>query len=185
MTSAKNNDYAAGGLLLLFFLLSIFLTKSFLSTRLPVQDRGEEKVFIGVEGDVRFPGTYGFNRSPDLQRLIERAGGLSRNAHGVFPLNGDFYENGDNVCIKIRGEALSLTRNSIPAAHKLTLGIPISINNETVEGLTAVPGIGPKTAAAIVKEREKRIRFRSVEDLLLVPGMGPSLLQRVRPYLSP
>ena len=42
------------------------------------------------------------------------------------------------------------------AFHKVTLGIPLSINRESVEGLTAIPGIGNSLALTIEKERIKR-----------------------------
>ena len=36
--------------------------------------------------------------------------------------------------------------------HKITLGMPVSINTESLESLTAVPGIGPKLAESIIRE---------------------------------
>ena len=68
--------------------------------------------------------------------------------------------------------------------QRLTLGIPISINGDTALGLSAVPGIGPKTAAAIVRARERKDGFLELEDLMSIRGISPSLYCKIRPYLA-
>jgi competence protein ComEA len=69
------------------------------------------------------------------------------------------------------------------AFSKLTLGIPLSLNRENEEGLTAIPGIGPAIARAIVAERTARKGFKSLDELLSVPGIGPKVYTRIAPYL--
>ena len=64
------------------------------------------------------------------------------------------------------------TVNEISSFHKLTLGIPISLNSETEIGLTAIRGIGPKPAKNILEEKDKRGGFKSPGDLITVPGIG-------------
>lgn len=56
----------------------------------------------------------------------------------------------------------------------------IDINAATAEELDTLPGIGAAKAQAIVNEREKNGRFRSVEDLLRVKGIGPKLLEKMK-----
>ncbi|MBW7473758.1 helix-hairpin-helix domain-containing protein [Paenibacillus oenotherae] len=56
----------------------------------------------------------------------------------------------------------------------------IDINRASAEELDALPGIGAAKAAAIVKEREKNGRFRTVEDLLRVKGIGPKMLEKIK-----
>lgn len=60
---------------------------------------------------------------------------------------------------------------------------PIDLNAATAEELTALPGIGPVRAAAIVRFREDRGAFRSVDELLDVKGIGPVTLGRLRPLV--
>jgi competence ComEA-like helix-hairpin-helix protein len=48
----------------------------------------------------------------------------------------------------------------------------VSINTATVAELEALPGIGRKTAEAIVEHREKNGPFRRVEHIMLVRGMS-------------
>lgn len=47
-----------------------------------------------------------------------------------------------------------------------------------------LPGIGPKTAGAILEHRTRHGTFRDANDLLSVPGVGPKTLDRLRPYLE-
>ena len=68
--------------------------------------------------------------------------------------------------------------------QRLTLGIPISINTDTALGLTAVPGIGPKTAAAIVRARERAGGFTQLNELLSIRGISASLYHKISPYLT-
>jgi competence protein ComEA len=70
-----------------------------------------------------------------------------------------------------------------PAKLKV-LSIPVSVNSATAEELDALPGIGPKTARAIVEFREKYGKFSSPEDLLQVPGIGPKKLAALNPHIT-
>ena len=65
----------------------------------------------------------------------------------------------------------------------LLLGNPLDLNQATQVDLEALPGIGPKTAAAIRSERSRRAGFQSVADLLAVKGVGRATLERLRPLL--
>src|SRR5271155_3257057 len=65
-----------------------------------------------------------------------------------------------------------------PPAH------PLDLNVANVKELEQVPGIGPKTAQAIVDFRHKSGRFRRVEDLLAIKGIGQRKLDKMRPCLK-
>ena len=71
----------------------------------------------------------------------------------------------------------------VSAFHRITLGIPVSVNTEGQDGLSAVPGIGPKIASSIILERQKRGRFKSLHDLMSVKGIGPAVYKKIGPFL--
>ena len=73
--------------------------------------------------------------------------------------------------------------SKMTAFQKMTLGLHVSINLESLEGLTAVPGIGPGFAGLIVRERDIRGGFKSLNEIKSIRGIGPGLYKRVRPYL--
>ncbi len=61
---------------------------------------------------------------------------------------------------------------------------PLDLNTSTVEQLQQLPGIGPTTAKAIVRFREKSGPFRRVEDLLVIRGITKAKLEKLRPYIT-
>ncbi len=61
---------------------------------------------------------------------------------------------------------------------------PLDLNTARIEELQRLPGIGPTTAKAIVRFREKSGPFRRVEDLLAVPRVTRRLLEKIRPYVA-
>ncbi len=61
---------------------------------------------------------------------------------------------------------------------------PVDLNTATVEQLEQLPGIGPATAQAIVRFREKSGPFQRVDDLLAVRRISKSRLEKLRPYVT-
>jgi comEA protein len=59
----------------------------------------------------------------------------------------------------------------------------ININTADKELLVQLPGVGPKTADAIVKYRNKNGEFSSINDLTGVKGIGDKTLAKLKPYL--
>ena len=49
--------------------------------------------------------------------------------------------------------------------------------------LALLPGIGPRLAEAIVRERRRLGAFAGPDDLERVPGIGPATVQRLRPLV--
>jgi len=71
-----------------------------------------------------------------------------------------------------------------PAQKKSAPAKPLDLNSAGVEQLELVPGIGPKTAAAIVNFRQKSGPFRRVDDLLAIKGISKRKLEELRPYVT-
>ncbi len=65
----------------------------------------------------------------------------------------------------------------------LLLSTPLDLNAAVREDLEALPGVGPKTAAAILDTRSRLGGFSSVDELRRVPGVGPKTMERLRPLL--
>jgi len=65
-----------------------------------------------------------------------------------------------------------------------TPAAPVSLNTATAEQLDALPGVGPATAAAIIRDREAHGPFRSVDDLGRVRGIGAAKLAQLRDLVA-
>lgn len=57
---------------------------------------------------------------------------------------------------------------------------PVNLNSATIDELTSLDGIGPKTAQKIIDYREEHGGFSLVEELMEVPGIGPAKFDRVK-----
>ncbi len=53
----------------------------------------------------------------------------------------------------------------------------VNINTATLEGLTTLKNVGPKTAQAIIAYREAHQGFKSPEEITQVKGVGEKTFQ--------
>jgi len=181
----KRTHFSSTGV---FFLLFLLLLTGFLSNVIKSsctkESRSTEKVFVQASGQVKNPGVYGFEHAPSLVELMDRAGGLMPPGFLDIPKGNMTSETGSRVVITRGRNHVALVSNKMSPFYRLTLGIPISLNTDTALGLTAVPGIGPKTAEAIVSARERTGGFTQLKDLLSIQGISASLYRRISPYLT-
>lgn len=135
-------------------------------------------VFVHVAGAVHKPGLYQFPSGYRVADAIDGAGGALGRAD-LDALNlADQLVDGMKVEVPERGQ----TRAG-PATPSPTPGL-IDLNVADATALETVPGIGPVTAAAIIKYRDEIGSFESVEQLLDVSGIGPATLEALRPYVT-
>lgn len=180
----KISDQVSGFLLLLLLVLLLFSSRIFTLRPHPEEAVSSGFLFVQVGGDVRSPGVYPFKSPPTVQELMDHAGGLKQKGALVHVQPGWGIASGAKVIFSLDGKSCSVTRSRMSAFHRMTLGILLSLNEESEEGLTAVPGIGPSLAKAIVDERTRRGGFKDLDELTDIPGIGPSLFARIRSYLS-
>jgi len=69
------------------------------------------------------------------------------------------------------------------ARQALTAPVRLDVNTARPYELQLLPGIGEKTARAIVASREQQGPYRRLEELMRVPGIGPRTVERLRPHL--
>jgi competence protein ComEA len=72
-----------------------------------------------------------------------------------------------------------------PAAAKAAaLSSPININTATVAQLEGLPGIGARTAQAIVDQRQKNGPYKKIEELMNVKGIGEKSFLKLKPMIT-
>lgn len=134
-----------------------------------------EWIQVYLTGAVRAPGVYTVPQGLRVWALLERAGGAQADAD-LEALNlAAPVADGMHLHVPRYGERPSATPTS-PAR--------LDLNTASVEALERLPGIGPRTAQAIVDYRLKHGPFRRLEDLLAIPGIGPATLERIRPWVT-
>jgi competence protein ComEA len=184
MRTSRRHAPESGFLLLLLFILALHGLKALFTFRDAGESPIDEKIFVQITGDIPCPGVYGFSRVPHPTQLLLRAGGKGQASKSGFSFGTSTLHSGQSVDLRTDPPRVSLSFGEMSAFYKITLGIPVSINRETWEGLTSIAGIGPKLALALVRERARRGGFTSLEDLLSVDGVGPALYSKITPYLT-
>jgi len=145
---------------------------------------GKNDIFVGVEGSVDKPGVYCFEREPSLRDLIVRAGGLRhRSADDDYSSYPAFVQ-GTMVNISIKCGRIEVSTEPLPAAYRVTLLIPIPINEASQEELDAIPEIGPVLAQRIIDHRSRYGHFTNLDELTNVPGIGKVRLSRIRSFVK-
>ncbi|MFH0844712.1 MAG: helix-hairpin-helix domain-containing protein [Pseudomonadota bacterium] len=133
---------------------------------------------------MKTPGVYEFCHNPLPQEVIKRAGGTHLPASLSILAEDLTIASGLKVTLGMDGSRWNLIKTEMSGFYKVTLQIPISLNQESEEGLESIPGIGPRLAKAIVHERSKRGGFKTLDELITVPGMGHNLVQKIRPLIK-
>ncbi len=90
-------------------------------------------------------------------------------------------KNGDKIIIDEDG---SIKTGRISGVKSLSLGVPIGINSAPAKDLTALPGIGSKTAERIITYRENSGGFKSLEEIDNVVGIGEKTLESLKGKIS-
>jgi len=75
------------------------------------------------------------------------------------------------------------TKVLTPDAQKMKGLFPLDLNLATVDDLTLIPSVGPKTAASIIEYRDNKGGFNKLEDLTQVRGIGPATLGKLKVFL--
>ncbi len=168
----------------------------------------QEAIVVEVAGSVRRPGVYQFARGETVADAIDRAGGLTDTGDTtplnraapllpatklVVPAKPSAARVDGRVVLTVpkRVEIIPQYRADWPGelaaaavgAQDGGLGARVNVNTASREELETLPGIGPKTAQAIIEYRRAR-PFGRIEDITRVRGIGPKTLERLRPLVT-
>ncbi|MEA3077628.1 MAG: competence protein ComEA [Actinomycetota bacterium] len=150
-------------------------------------DAATSVVVVHVAGAVVRPGVYKLAPAARVADALDAAGGPAADADVDAVNLAAKVEDGDRVFVPRKGESPALvmppggSNAGSGSAGPGSAAAVVDLNRATAGELDALPGVGPATAAAIVKYRTEHGRFRSVDQLLDVPGIGPSKLGTLRP----
>ena len=132
-------------------------------------------VVVAVVGEVANPGLMTLNQGSRIADALQIAQPLPHAdllAHNQAQLLVD----GQQIHVQAVGAAPPAGGGASDAAG----GGAVSLNNASASELTALPGVGEATAAAIVAHREANGPFTAVEQLMDVRGIGPAKFEAMR-----
>lgn len=135
-----------------------------------------EVVVVAVVGEVANPGLMTLNEGSRIADALQIAQPLPHAdllAHNQAQLLVD----GQQIHVQAIGAAPPA--GGVAGAAPAESGT-VSLNSASASELTALPGVGEATAAAIVAHREANGPFTAVEQLTGVRGIGPAKLEAMR-----
>jgi competence protein ComEA len=185
MKRPKHSDQYTGLSVLILILLAGWALQYVLSVQgIRGPAARNRDIFVGIEGPVNKPGVYRFEKEPLLRELIWRAGGLQDGSNDDDYLSYPAFTHGTMVHISTERGHIRVSNEPLPAAYRVTLLIPIAVNEASQEELIAIPEIGPGLAGRIIDHRSRYGPFTTVDELTAVPGIGKIRLSRIRPFVK-
>ena len=82
------------------------------------------------------------------------------------------------------GSAAEASQAKPAAAKAAAPSGPLNINSATVAQLETLPGIGARTAQAIVDQRQKSGGFKKIEELMNIKGIGEKSFLKLKPMVT-
>jgi competence protein ComEA len=129
-----------------------------------------------VKGD-QSAGVYFVPPGTTVNRLLKSAG-IGWQANNDFQL-----KTGMRLTIDPASGNKDVVVSEIPAADRLSLGLPIDINQATEDDLLLIKGIGPATAQRILDLRKKINRFKDIKQLMEIKGIKEKKFAELQKYL--
>ena len=154
------------------------------SSRSAAASAAPGKVVVDVSGKVRHPGVATLPAGSRVVDALREAGGARRGVDLAGLNLARVLVDGEQILVGVApppGVAASAASTSTAAAGP---GQLVNINTATLEGLEALPGVGPVTAQKILDWRTAHGSFSSVDELLEVDGIGEKTLADLAPYVT-
>lgn len=151
------------------------------------------KWVVYITGEVARPGIVEISTDSRLYQAVEAAGGLTGQADKEGVNLAEKLSDGVHVHVPAIGRNPGKdgilpepTDKRLPdqGAATTTSSSLIDINHATAAELEALPGIGPKLADQIVKDRAVTGPFRTPEDLQRVKGIGPAKFEKMKELIT-
>lgn len=147
-------------------------------------------IYVDISGAINHPGVYQLADDARLFDLIEKAGGLTKEAARDKINQAIKLQDQQKVYIVHLGEQLPeentasqqasaniATSTSSTEGQKQNL---VNINEADITQLQTLSGIGEKKAQAIITYRQENGSFKSIDDLNKVSGIGEKTVEKIR-----
>ena len=146
--------------------------------------RTESTVFIDIGGCVKEPGVYEVPAESRVFEVIEKAGGLSKDADVSSVNQAETVSDGQKIVIPDKSEVKEQEQAGSSSAFQTDPQGRININNADKTALEEIPGVGPVTAEKIIAYREQNGRFGKSEDIKNVSGIGDKTYEKMKEHIT-
>lgn len=136
-----------------------------------------QRVVYELLGNVRRPGIYRYAAEQTMAVLADACGAPHRqpNDTGLPVAAGT----------RLTFNGASIAPAGMDARALFSFGLRISLATASAEDLELIPGVGPKTARALIEYRERAGPIQRLGQLIEVRGIGPKTVDKIGRYLKP
>lgn len=166
------------------------------------------EVVCDISGAVKHQGVYRLKNGARLEDLIEKAGGLTKDAQLKAINRSQLLKDQDKIYIPGKGDKVEAaqTANSAAASAPASSasassssassssvssstsgaasGDLINLNTATASDLQKLNGIGEKKAEQIIAYRQEKGSFKSIDELKEVSGIGDKTFAAIKDQLT-
>lgn len=132
-----------------------------------------------LRGNINKEGFYCFNKEQTLPELIRACEGFRDEGQLTGNTQEEKVKSGSRVTFMDDVQV-----EKMDARARMNFFLPLPVNSSSEEDLTLIPGIGIKTAKAIVDYRKTGNGIRDLQELTDIKGLGRKKMQLLSPYLS-
>ncbi|WP_297378494.1 helix-hairpin-helix domain-containing protein [uncultured Helcococcus sp.] len=157
-------------------------TESFLETNTEDQKPVQTKIYVDISGCITNPGVYEMEHDARMNDLVEKAGGLCKEAD-IEGINlSQKLEDEMKIHVYKVGENSSKLEETTPRSTKAASN-KVNINKADLSELTTLPGIGKTRAEEIISYRNTN-KFKSIEDIKNISGIGEKTFEKLKDKIS-
>lgn len=160
------------------------------------------EVVCDISGAVKHQGVYRLKNGARLEDLIEKAGGLTKDAQLKAINRSQLLKDQDKIYIPGKGDkteaaqtansaaasapaaSTSASSSAASASSGPASGDLINLNTATAADLQKLNGIGEKKAEQIIAYRQEKGSFKSIDELKEVSGIGDKTFAAIKDQLT-
>ncbi|BCA85652.1 competence protein ComEA [Enterococcus saigonensis] len=144
----------------------------------------DDRITVDVKGEVVKPGVYELPREARMQKLIELAGGFTKEAQQKEINLAQKLTDQQMIYVPNQKEVNSI--NNMVEKEKTENNVTemVNINTANLTELQTLSGIGIKKAEAIISYREENGNFKAIEELKEVSGIGEKTVEKLRASIT-
>lgn len=165
------------------------------------------EVVCDISGAVKHQGVYRLKNGARLEDLIEKAGGLTKDAQLQVINRSQLLKDQDKIYIPGKGDKAEAAQTANSAAASAPASSPsasassssssvssstsgaasgdlINLNTATASDLQKLNGIGEKKAEQIIAYRQEKGSFKSIDELKEVSGIGDKTFAAIKDQLT-
>lgn len=154
-------------------------------TNVSETDTGK-KVTVKFTGEIKNEGEYSVSSGTPISEAIYEAGGVSDDAD-LSDIDIDkLISEPCTINIPKAGKNKTAAASGYKSEQKADSSgeYRCNLNTALKDELTQIPGVGDKTADAIIKYREANGGFKSIDEIKKIKGIGTKKFEKMQAYIT-